>query len=220
MSEKLILSSPFEGYKTIFFDFDGVIKESVEIKNLAYLEVFSPFGSQITKDIRKHLADNGGVSRYIKIPLYLAWSGVEVNTVNVEHYIEKYSNLVIDSVIQSPWVIGVQNFLCKCNENIHLYIVSATPEDEINLIVSKIGISSYFRGVFGSPTEKKEIISKIIKSNHINTSDAVFVGDAQGDLEAAIYNNVTFVLFCNKFNIRLQKNFNGVKINNFLFDSQ
>ena len=218
MSEKLRLSSPLEGYKIIFLDFDGVIKESVQIKNLAYLEIFSPFGSQITKDIRKHLVLNGGVSRYIKIPLYLAWSGVEVNTVNVEYYIEKYSNLVIDSVIQSPWVIGVQNFLYKCNKNIDLYIVSATPEDEINLIVSKIGISSYFRGVFGSPTEKKEIISNIIKSNQINTRDAVFVGDAKGDLEAAVYNDIKFILLCNKFNINLQKNFNGVKINNFLFD--
>ena len=58
-------------YDLIFWDFDGVIKESVSVKTDAYVELFSLYGSDICKQVRKHHLANGGMSRYDKIPLYL-----------------------------------------------------------------------------------------------------------------------------------------------------
>ena len=37
----------------IFFDFDGVIKESVEIKSDAFERLFLPFGDAIVKKVRR-----------------------------------------------------------------------------------------------------------------------------------------------------------------------
>ena len=41
-------------YEMIFWDFDGVIKESVSVKTDAYVELFRPYGSHVCKKIRKH----------------------------------------------------------------------------------------------------------------------------------------------------------------------
>ena len=41
--------------KTIFWDFDGVIKESVEVKSDVYESLFLPFGDNIANKVRKEL---------------------------------------------------------------------------------------------------------------------------------------------------------------------
>ena len=57
--------------KTVFLDFDGVIKDSVGGKSDAFEKLFLPFGTGISKKVRLHHEDNEGVSRFDKLPLYL-----------------------------------------------------------------------------------------------------------------------------------------------------
>ena len=156
------------------------------------------------------------MSRYLKIPIYLQWSGIEASQENVDIYIKKYSSLVVGAVIQSSWVLGVQEFIKDNFNNFDFYIISATPEDEMNLIATEIGISSFFQGIYGSPAKKNELISRVIELNKINPKDAVFIGDTSSDLEAAISSNIKFILICNECNRNFQDNYKGEKINNFL----
>ena len=58
---------------TIFFDFDGVIKDSVRVKSEAFEKLFSSFGDKASKKVRRHHESNGGMSRFEKIPIYLEW---------------------------------------------------------------------------------------------------------------------------------------------------
>lgn len=55
----------------IFWDFDGVIKDSVSVKTLAFEKLFLPYGKKIAQKVKNHHEANGGVSRFEKIPLYL-----------------------------------------------------------------------------------------------------------------------------------------------------
>ena len=55
----------------IFWDFDGVIKDSVEIKSNAYEDLFLQWGELVSDKVRDHHRLNGGMSRFDKIPLYL-----------------------------------------------------------------------------------------------------------------------------------------------------
>ena len=56
--------------KTIIFDFDGVILESIDVKTEAFKKLYQPYGSNISnKVVKNHLA-NGGISRYEKIKIY------------------------------------------------------------------------------------------------------------------------------------------------------
>ena len=55
----------------IFWDFDGVIKDSVQIKSKAFGNLFAQFGNIISKRVIEHHESNGGMSRFEKIPIYL-----------------------------------------------------------------------------------------------------------------------------------------------------
>ena len=52
----------------VFWDFDGVIKESTSIKSLAYEQMFSEYGGKILEQVLEHHNKNGGVSRDLKFP--------------------------------------------------------------------------------------------------------------------------------------------------------
>ena len=49
----------FKKIKYIFFDFDGVIKESVEIKTDAFEQLFLPFGIDIARKITQWYLTGG-----------------------------------------------------------------------------------------------------------------------------------------------------------------
>ena len=121
--------------EAVFWDFDGVIKESVEIKSKAFEELFSTYGSNITDKIRIHHERNGGISRFEKIPLYLSWSkGLATNEM-VQDFCDRFSLLVKQSVIDSPWVPGFLVFMAhNCKRQKHI-LVTATPIDEIEEIL-------------------------------------------------------------------------------------
>ena len=50
MNKDLLL----HGKKNFFWDFDGVIKDSVEIKSNAYEELFLQWGANISNKVRDH----------------------------------------------------------------------------------------------------------------------------------------------------------------------
>lgn len=56
----------FKKAKVVFWDFDGVIKESVEIKTIAFIGLFEEFGSEVYNRVREHHIANGGMSRLKK----------------------------------------------------------------------------------------------------------------------------------------------------------
>ena len=56
--------------KCIIFDFDGVIKDSVDIKTNAFAEIFSKYGTSIVDKVLDHHKMNGGISRFEKIKHY------------------------------------------------------------------------------------------------------------------------------------------------------
>ena len=56
--------------RLIFWDFDGVIKDSAEIKAQAYVDIFSECGSEIQSKLKAMYNAAGGVSRYDLIPIF------------------------------------------------------------------------------------------------------------------------------------------------------
>ena len=135
-------------------DFDGVIKDSLEVKSDAYQKLFKSFGKEVTKKVRIHHEKNGGVCRFDKIALYLSWSKVESDEKLLTKYLTKFSNLVEKKVIESNWVPGALDFLKVNSKKSILFIVTATPQKEIENIINKLNISQYFKYVIGSPTSK------------------------------------------------------------------
>ena len=202
--------------KTIFWDFDGVIKDSVRVKSDAFEELFLPYGKEFARKVRKHHEDNGGMSRFDKLPLYLKWVGLEPSQTLIKEYAENFSILVKQAVIDSEWVRGILIYLQKNFKKQQFFLVTATPQEEIESILNALKITEYFSEVIGSPTPKNEAIKVLLNKYNIEPEHAVMIGDSISDYMAATENQVKFVLRKTKLNKVLQHQLDCLMIDNFI----
>ncbi len=194
----------------IFWDFDGVIKDSVGVKTLAYENLFLPFGRAVATRVRQHHESHGGVSRFDKIPLYLTWAGEVASPEQVEAFCAEFSTAVLRAVVDSPWVPGVQEYLqVHCHQQ-YFVLVTATPQEEIEQILSELGLAHCFREVYGAPTKKAHAIKSVLSRLGYATKYALMIGDAETDLQAAQENSVPFLLRRTSLNLPVQTTYSGL----------
>jgi phosphoglycolate phosphatase-like HAD superfamily hydrolase len=196
-------------YKVVFWDFDGVIKESVAVKSIGYERLFMPYGEEIVERVRQHHKAHGGISRYEKIPLYLSWAGELVDEVRFQNFCDKFSDLVRQAVIDAPWVPGVREYLEAGHTRQYFVLMTATPHEEIEQILHALDIFHYFREVYGASKAKTMVVKDVLNRLHCLPGQALVVGDSDTDFSAAEENNVSFLLRRTPFNQDLQERFRG-----------
>lgn len=201
--------------KIIFFDFDGVIKESLDVKTNAFVKLFEPFGIEVAERVRKHHLVNGGMSRYDKFPVYLSWANQPVTTDIVNQYCQQFSKLAFQGVIDSEWVPGVKEFIIENYKKVILIVVSATPQHEMEDILMALNFINYFAEIFGAPASKKESIRQSLEKYKITPEECLMIGDARADMDAAAHNNVPFLLRIHDTNKQLFSQFTGETIYDF-----
>ena len=205
----------FHLFKMIFWDFDGVIKESFSIKTDAFENIFKPYGDNISNKVKKHHIENGGMSRFEKIPLYLKWSGVEPTSKKVKEICSLFSKTVKNKVINSAWVPGVETFIKKNKQKFIFIIVSATPQNEIEEICKSLKVDNCFSKIYGSPTSKSIAIKQSILDYGIEPEKCLMIGDAMSDFQAAKQNNINFLFRRHKHNQNLKISFDYSEIYDF-----
>lgn len=193
----------------VFWDFDGVIKDSVEVKTAAYVALFLPYGHEVATRVRQHHEANGGVSRFEKIPLYLKWAGESASESQAQEFCSRFSNLVKQAVVDSPWVPGVREYLLKHCARQYFVLVTATPQDEIQQIIETLGIARCFREVHGAPEKKSTAIEDVLRRLKCDPQHALMVGDSDTDLMAAKDNSIAFQLRRTSLNGQLQTHYTG-----------
>ena len=202
-------------YATLFWDFDGVIKDSIAVKAQAFERLFAPFGAEVAARVRRHHERNGGVSRYEKLPLYLRWAGRHDSAVEVTRYCELFSAAVRQAVIDSPWVPGAREYLQRNHGRQCCVLLSATPHAEIQSIVAALDIVSWFREVHGAPTSKIEAIRSVLARWQSAPTDALVIGDSDSDYAAARATGVEFLLRRTTLNQHLQREHAGLQCEDF-----
>jgi phosphoglycolate phosphatase-like HAD superfamily hydrolase len=193
----------------IFWDFDGVIKDSVEVKTAAFERLFLPYGTEVARRVGQHHEANSGVSRFEKIPLYLAWAGEPASPVQAAAFCERFSQAVMQAVIDAPWVPGVREYLLQhCTEQ-YFVLVTATPQEEIEQILAALELTHCFREVHGAPTQKASAIGTVLVRQKCAPNQALMIGDADTDRQAAQDNSVLFLLRRTPLNLSLQASYGG-----------
>ena len=203
--------------QVIFWDFDGVIKDSVTVKSEGYEKLFSSYGRDVVEKVRHHHSLHGGVSRYDKIPLYLSWTGTTSSPERIQELCERFSNSVQQAVIDSPWVPGVREYLQANHSNQHFILITATPQEEIESILDALEITHYFKEIYGAPKPKTEVVSEALNRLRCPAEQALVVGDSATDCNAAEKNNVSFLLRRTPFNQDLQKQLQGYSFDDLNF---
>src|SRR5262245_6133557 len=121
-------------YAVLFWDFDGVIKDSVDVKGAAFERLFAPYGVALATKVRRHHEQHGGVSRYEKLRLYLRWTGEASSDAEVDRYCELFSAAVRQAVIDCAWVPGAREYLQENHGRQTFVLLSATPQIELEEI--------------------------------------------------------------------------------------
>jgi phosphoglycolate phosphatase-like HAD superfamily hydrolase len=177
----------------IILDFDGVVLESVGVKTRAFRELFS-FSPEHVDEIVDYHRRNTGVSRFDKFRfIYQEILKEPLSDEQFAWLSERYADLVVDEVVSSPFVPGGREFLERYSAMVPLFVVSASPQEELVSIIRRRGLSSYFRKVYGAPTRKEQAIREILGGTGSAPARTLFVGDALNDLKAARDCGIRFV---------------------------
>jgi len=171
--------------KAVILDFDNVILESMAVKTEAFAQLFADYPQHVEEIVRYHL-DNVGMSRFEKFRyVYQQILKKPLSEERFQQLCDDFSHLVFEPVVASPFVPGAREFLERYYRVYDLYVVSATPQEEMQAIVTARRLDAYFKGVFGSPIKKDEHARRIITEHGYDPKTVISIGDGLSDYEAA-----------------------------------
>lgn len=180
--------------KAIIFDFDGVIAESVAVKIDAFRRIFEAKCPEHIEQILTYHKVNGGISRYVKFQyIYDHFLKEPLSESESARLGELFSKYALEGVIAAPLVAGTKDFLFKYSDRFLLFVASGTPEDEMRIISAQRGLDRYFKGVYGSPRSKAELVRMILEEHKLKKEEVMFVGDSVNDLDGAKEAGVRFI---------------------------
>ena len=202
--------------KNIFFDFDGVIAESVSAKTDAFEEMYLPYGKDIAAKVVEYHKLHGGVSRYEKFKYFhKEFLNEVINQEKVDELAIQFSNIVLEKVINSDEVLGANYFIKKYHTKFQFWVITGTPTTEIELIAEKRKLTSLFIGLHGSPKNKRYWTEYLIEKHKLNRDEIIFLGDATTDIDAANFSKTHFALRENDENKEIFKDYKGHRFNDF-----
>lgn len=202
--------------RLVIWDFDGVIKESTDVKRRAFVALFAWAGPDVMTSVGAHHDAHGGMSRYEKIPIYLRMAGETPQPARVAELCEAFSRQVLQAVIDAPWVPGVDEYL-RANAHAQLFaLVSATPDPELRAILAALALDDAFAEVHGAPTPKQDAVGQVLDHLGVSPAASVFIGDASADRSAAAAWDVPFVLRRHMSNRAVFTDYNGPSFSDFI----
>ncbi len=201
-------------YKTLVFDCDGVILNSNAIKTKAFYDVALSYGEKNASALVTYHIQNGGISRNIKFEYFIKnILGQKVTNYALNQLLEKYGQAVQKALLTCD-VTSDLGTLRQKTCHVSWMLVSGGNQNELRHVFAARNIADLFdAGIYGSPDNKHEILSKVIKKN-ILCFPALYVGDSQYDHVAAKESGLDFIFvagwtdfadyneYCQKHSIR------------------
>lgn len=186
----------------VFWDYDGVISDTVSLKSDAFASLFEMYGEDIVKKVIDYHIANGGVSRSEKIKyFYENFIKIKLSDYQLNKLCDKFSSIVLQKVLNQPLKDGIIESLKYLKEkNILQFVVSGTPESEMRYIIKEKKIDSFFKGVYGSPQKKDVIFEKMITLYNLNINNCICIGDSITDYTAALNKDIKFIGILNSEN--------------------
>ncbi|MBI9082643.1 MAG: HAD family hydrolase [Desulfobacterales bacterium] len=171
----------------IVLDCDGVILESVAVKTEAFGKLVSRHGPDATERMIDFHQAHGGMSRFEKFSwFYHEMLGRPLSQTTRDRLNSEFAGLCLNGVLASPFVPGAIEFIESWQGRVPLYVASATPHEELETIFRKRNLARFFKGIFGMPPAKEELLARIVDREGILPEKTLMVGDSSTDEEAAV----------------------------------
>ncbi len=195
--------------KNILFDFDGVILDSMHIRDYGFQKIFEKFNVNLIDKLLDYHKENGGLSRYVKIKyFYNELLGKDISEKKIQNYADNFSEIMKKELINKDYLIfNTLEFIENNYKKYNLHIVSGSDGKELRFLCKELGIYNYFKSIHGSPINKNKLVENVFLDNNHVESETILIGDSINDYEAAKANNVDFYGFNNSNLISLSKQY-------------
>ena len=172
-----------KNYKTIIFDFDGVILDSNSIKKLAIQSSVENILDEVTtKEFVDYFVNLNGVPREQKIAKYLPVA--EHNNV-----LKNYEEILDVNLKDANLICGVKELIQNLYAlKIKLYVLSGGAQIEVINLLKFFGLFNYFDGVFGGPKNKEQNLE-----HKKNKKPVLYFGDSKVDYAVSKEHHFDFV---------------------------
>lgn len=184
-----------EKYKIIFWDFDGVIMDSMPVRRMGFEKTLEKFPKDQVQELLVFHDQNGGLSRYVKFRYF--FNEIRNEKITDKQVIElaaSFCTIMLSLLIDENLLIKDSVEFIKQNwRKYEMHITSGSDGNELNKICNDLGLSQYFKSINGSPTPKIEIVKQLLRDHNYTKSDVVLIGDSKNDYDASIANDIDFV---------------------------
>ena len=186
---------PMPKLHAVFFDFDGVIASSTEVKVKAFADLFAHFGPEVQEAVVCYHLANGGMPRHQK--LSHCWQAIARQACDAEQLQrlgDTFAALVFEAVVAASLIDGALETLQLLQAiGCPAFVVSGTPHEEMNRIVQAKALQKFFLEVHGSPRTKPAILTDILSRYPYQPELCLFIGDALADYRAAQVSGMPFL---------------------------
>ncbi|HED6594457.1 TPA: HAD family hydrolase [Campylobacter coli] len=184
----------------VLWDFDGVIIDSLAIRDYGFREIFKEFDKVLVEKLIEYHSINGGFSRFHKIRYFFnEILKKDIDDKEVKAYAGRFSLIMREELVKSKYLIlDSVNFIKENYKKYNFHIVSGSEHDELNFLCQKLQINHYFHSINGSPTTKIELVKNLLIKENYKKSETILIGDSINDYEAAKENNITFYGYNNR----------------------
>jgi len=180
--------------KTILWDFDGVILDSMKIKGDGFVELFKEYDSIKVQELEKYHYKNGGISRFEKIKYFFNTILKQfISEDEVLKLAENFASIIEKKLFDSSNLIDNSlEFIKKNYTNYNFHIVSGAEHGELNKICKYFDLDKYFLSINGSPIKKDILVKNILEKYNYKISETILIGDSINDYKAADANKIMF----------------------------
>ncbi|PIE17606.1 MAG: haloacid dehalogenase [Proteobacteria bacterium] len=174
-------------WQAFFFDFDGVILDTTQIKTAAFAAMYEDHGPEIVARVVAYHREHGGISRMLKLRHFEETIlGRELDGARLEELAADFSQRVLEQVLAAPPIPGaIETLESLAAGGSPVFVVSGTPRDELQRVIDGRGLGRLFTEVHGSPPLKPAILAEILERRGFDRARCLFLGDALTDQRAA-----------------------------------
>lgn len=185
--------------KTIIFDFDGVILDSMKIRLEGFRQIFKGASEEVFEAFIPYHLNNGGISRFVKIRhFYENMLHQTITEEEVMHLAEHFSEIMVGELSNPKYLItDTVLFISENHQKYNMHIASGAEHKELLYLCQSLALENFFKSIHGSPQPKHEILKDIMTDNDYRVDATIMIGDSIRDYEAADMNQIPFYGFNN-----------------------
>ena len=170
------------------FDFDDTLVESEAIKDNIFKEIFArfPMSAEAAWEFHRQNSSKPRAEKFAWLATREFPHAEERQRGCLEECLKEFGDKSRQQVATAPEVRGATALLSGLFGKVPLFVASVNPQEELDFQIRSRGWDSYLTAYFGNPPlPKPAALKRIAFMKKVDLPEILFIGDSQGDREAA-----------------------------------